>query len=106
MIRAAVAALLFAAIVLPTATTVPTPAAAQVTVSVEIGRGTQLSGRRRITCSEGASLLRRRGFQNISRVDCRGRYFVYRASRRSWRYEIAISSRDGQVVDFRRLHRR
>jgi len=83
----------------------PPPAAAQVSVTVEIGRGSHLSGRSRITCAEGERLLRQRGFRDVRRLDCRLRYFVYRATRGRSRYEIAIRARDGQVVDFRWLRR-
>lgn len=108
MIRTTLAALGLAAFtqLTPVAVVIPNSASAQVTVNIEIGRGTQLSGRRRITCAEGASLLRRRGFRDIRRVDCRGRYFIYRASRGGRRFEVAVSARNGQIVDFRRVQRR
>lgn len=106
MIRTTVASLGIAAMLLSTPVTIPAPASAQVTVNIDLGLGTHLSGRQRITCSRGEQLIRSRGFRNIRRLDCRGRYFVYRASRQGTRFEIALSSRDGQVVDFRRLGRR
>lgn len=105
MLRTLLAAVGLAAVSVLTPVTAPLPAAAQVTVTVEIGRGTYLGDRRRITCAEGEALLRRRGFRDIRRLDCRLRYFVYRASRGRNRYEIAIRARDGQVVDFRWLRR-
>jgi hypothetical protein len=105
MIRTTIASLGIAAMLLSVPATLPAPAAAQVSVNIDIGIGTQLSGRRRITCARGEQLIRRRGFRDVRRIDCRGRYFVYRASRRGSRFEIALSSRDGQVVDFRRVRR-
>jgi hypothetical protein len=51
-------------------------------------------------------LLRNRGFRDVRRVDCGGRFFVYRAWRGNTRFEIAIRASNGQVVDVRRLRRR
>lgn len=82
---------------------VPAPASAQISIDINIGRGSMLGGGRSISCSEGERLIRARGFSNIRRVDCRGRYFVYRATRRGSRFEIALHSRTGRVVDFTRL---
>jgi hypothetical protein len=53
-------------------------------VTIEINIGTNLNNGRAITCREGERLLRNRGFRDIRRMDCGGRFFVYRArSRRS-----------------------
>ena len=82
----------------------PNPAHA-VTVDINIGIGTNLSSGRRISCSRGEQLLRNRGFRDVRRIDCRGRHYVYRAWRRGNRYEIALRSRDGRVVDYRRIRR-
>ena len=106
MIRTTFASLGIAAMLLSAPVTIPAPAAAQVSINIDIGIGSHLSGRRRISCARGAELIREHGFRNVRRIDCRGRYFVYRAERRGNRFEIALSSRDGQVVDFRRLGRR
>lgn len=81
----------------------PTQANAQTSVSVNIGIGTNLNRGRGISCSQGERLLRNRGFRDVRRVDCRGRFFVYRAWRGNARFEIAIRQRDGRVVDMRRI---
>lgn len=64
---------------------------------------TSFEGRLRLrglaASTEGERLMRARGFHNIRRVDCRGRHFVYRATRRGARFEIALHSRDGRVGD-------
>jgi len=86
--------IMFAPAVLPTAADA---------VTVEINIGTILNGGRGISCSQGERMLRLRGFRDIRRVDCRGRFFVYRAWRGASRFEIAIRARDGRVVDKRRL---
>ena len=83
----------------------PTTANA-VTVNISIGNGTSLNFGRRISCVDGARLIRDRGFREVVPRDCRGRYFVYRASRARHRYEISIDSRNGRVADFRRMRRR
>lgn len=80
----------------------PTPAHA-VTVNIHIG--SNLNNGRPITCRDGERRLRNRGFRNIQRRDCRGRFFVYRATRDGRRFEITLNSRNGRVVDMRRLRR-
>jgi hypothetical protein len=74
-------------------------------VTVNINIGTNLSNGRGITCAQGERHLRNRGFRDVRRINCRGRYFVYRAWRGGNRFEIAVRSRDGRVVDVRRLRR-
>lgn len=82
---------------------VSTPAQA---VTININIGSDLNHGRRISCSQGERLLRNRGFRDVRRVDCRGRFFIYRAWRGNTRFEIAIRASNGQVVDVRRLRRR
>jgi hypothetical protein len=81
---------------------IPTPAQA---VTVNINIGTSLNNGRGISCAQGERLLRNRGFRDVRRINCRGRYFIYRAWRGGSRFEIAVRSRDGRVVDVRRLRR-
>jgi hypothetical protein len=78
----------------------PVPAGA---VTININIGTNLNYGRSISCSQGERLLRARGFRDVRRVDCRGRFFVYRATRNGRRFEIAIRASTGQVVDVRRI---
>jgi hypothetical protein len=80
----------------------PAPAHA---VSINIQIGSNLNAGRAITCSQGQRLIQNRGFRNVRRIDCRGRVFVYHATRGNGRFEIALSSRTGRVVDLRRLRR-
>jgi hypothetical protein len=81
---------------------VPTPAHA---VTVNINIGSNLNNGRPISCREGERRIRDRGFRDVRRVDCRGRFFVYRAWRGSQRFEIALDSRNGRVSDVRRIRR-
>lgn len=80
------------------------PATAR-SVTVNINVGSSISNGRGISCWEGERLLRNRGFRDIRRVDCRGRYFVYRGWRSGRRYEVVLRSRDGRVVSRRRISR-
>ena len=80
----------------------PTPAHA---LTIEINIGTSLNNGRAITCRDGERILRNRGFRNIRRVDCRGRFFVYQARRGAFLFEIGVAAHNGRVVDFRRLRR-
>ncbi|MDQ6435165.1 hypothetical protein RB623_14000 [Mesorhizobium sp. LHD-90] len=80
----------------------PTPAQA-VTVNITIG--SSLNSGRAITCRQGERILRSRGFRDIRRVDCRGRFLIYHGRRGGNRYEIAVSAHNGRVVDLRRIRR-
>jgi len=84
-----------------TSISVPTEASAQTHISISVG--TNLNRGRGISCSQGERLLRNRGFRDVRRIDCRGRFFIYRAWRGGSRFEIAIRQRDGRVVDMRRI---
>ncbi len=78
----------------------PAPAHA---VTVNITVGTNLNNGRAITCSQGQRLLRNRGFRDVQRVDCRGRFFIYHTRRGNSRFEVAVSSRTARVVEVRRI---
>jgi hypothetical protein len=86
------------------ATPLALPAPAQA-VTININIGTNLNNGRPITCREGEWRLRDRGFRDVRRIDCRGRFFVYRAWRNGQRFEIALNSRNGRVSDVRRIGR-
>jgi hypothetical protein len=79
------------------------PTEAEARVSIDINIGTNISLGRRISCSRGERLLRDRGFRNVSRRNCSGRYFIYRGTRRGSRWEIAVDSRNGRISDVRWL---
>ncbi|MGN6770214.1 MAG: hypothetical protein ACTHJQ_10285 [Rhizobiaceae bacterium] len=79
-----------------------TPAGA---VTVNINIGSSLNHGRAITCTQGQRLIQNRGFRDVRRVDCRGRFFVYRARRGGHRFEITLSAHTGRVTDFRRIRR-
>lgn len=80
----------------------PTPAQA---IEITLHNGSSFNTRRAITCREGERVLRQRGFREARRVDCHGRYFVYRAWRDGRQYEIALRARNGTVADMRRVGR-
>ena len=106
MIRTTAALLGIATLLVFTPVGAPTPAQAVVIdVNIGFGIGSNLNRGRRMSCREGERILRDRGWRNVRRIDCSGRNFVYRGSRRGNRYEVALRSRDGRVVDVRRLRR-
>jgi hypothetical protein len=81
------------------------PPEAKARVSIDINIGTNLNFGRRISCSQGERLLRNRGFRDVSRRNCSGRYFIYRGTRRGSRWEIAVQSRNGRIADVHWLRR-
>ncbi|MCX8568427.1 hypothetical protein [Aminobacter sp. MET-1] len=72
-------------------------------LDAQIAVGSSLNHGRAITCSQGQRLLQNRGFRDVRRVDCRGRFYIYHARRGSGRFEVALNSRTGRVVDLRRI---
>jgi len=102
MIRRVIASFTIVFGLLLTPAIMPVPANA---VTVNINIGSSINNGRGITCAQGERLLRNRGFRDVRRMDCRGRYFVYRAWRGNSRFEITIRSRDGRVVNMRRISR-
>jgi hypothetical protein len=92
----------FALLVLAAPGTLPTSASS---ITVNINVGSSISNGRGITCRDGERLLRNRGFRDVRRIDCRGRYFVYRGWRSGSRFEVVLRSRDGRVVSRRRISR-
>lgn len=78
----------------------PVPAQA---LEVSITVGSSLNHGRAISCSQGQRLLQNRGFRDVRRIDCRGRFFIYHARRGNARFEVALSSRTGRVTDLRRI---
>ncbi|MGB3537210.1 MAG: hypothetical protein WBA42_03550 [Mesorhizobium sp.] len=100
--RRSLLACLGLALCLAAPTLMSTPAQA-VTINLHVG--TSLNNGRAITCRDGERILRNRGFRDIRRVDCRGRFFIYHARRGAGRFEIAVSAHNGRVVDVRRIRR-
>lgn len=100
MIRRIVASLTIVIGLLLAPAIMPVPADA---VTVNINVGSSLNNGRGITCVQGERILRNRGFRDIRRIDCRGRYFVYRGWRGNRRFEITVRSSNGRVVNMRRI---
>ncbi|MGE0006752.1 MAG: hypothetical protein AB7S92_14300 [Parvibaculaceae bacterium] len=81
------------------------PAApAQAKVQIDITIGGTLWGKGKISCRQGARLLRDRGYYNVSMRDCRGRYYTYRAWRKNRYFQIAVDARNSRVVNRLRLN--
>jgi hypothetical protein len=68
--------------------------------------GTRINNGHRVSCRQGARLLRMRGFNNIRMLDCRGTHFLYRATRLGRSYDITVRSRDGRIVNVRIIRSR
>jgi hypothetical protein len=86
------------------AVTIAQPAVpAQAKVQIDITIGGTLWGKGKISCNQGARLLRDRGYYNISIRDCRGRHYNYRAWRNNRYFQITVDARNSRVVDRRRL---
>jgi hypothetical protein len=103
MSRATLTGVLLALFLVVEPLAVSTPAEA---VSINISIGSSVSGGRAISCAEGARRVRDRGFRNVRRIDCSGRYFIYRGWRGDRQYEIAVRRINGRVVDVHRIGRR
>jgi len=103
-VRSSLASFVLTLAVVASPVAVPREASAQI--GIQIGAGNSLNHGRPVTCNQGARLLRTRGFRDVNVVNCRGRYFTYRASRRAERFEIAVRQRDGRIVEMRRTSRR
>ncbi len=102
MLRSSLASFMLALAVVASPVAVPREASAQV--GIQFGGGNSLNHGRPVTCNQGARLLRTRGFRDISMVNCRGRYYTYRATRNGTRFEVSVRQRDGRIVDMRRLN--
>jgi hypothetical protein len=74
-------------------------AEAKVTINI----GISINKDRKLTCREGQRLLRLYGFRDIVRLDCNGRFYVYRGLGDRGRYEITLRAANGRVVDLRRI---
>jgi len=98
MLRSSLASFMLALAVVASPAAVPREASAQII----IGGGSSLNHGRPVTCNQGARLLRTRGFRDVTMINCRGRYYTYRATRSGARYEVSIRQRDGRIVDTRR----
>jgi len=66
-------------------------------VSIDIG------GRHRISCREGANIVRDAGFWRVRPIDCGGRVNRYRGLRHHRMFAITVSSRSGRIIDVQRI---
>lgn len=55
----------------------------------------------RVSCREGASILRERGFYRVRPIDCEGRTFTYLVRRHGDSFRVLVSSRTGRIVSVR-----
>jgi hypothetical protein len=53
----------------------------------------------RLSCREGRSVVRNRGFRRVQPLDCHGRTFTYVAHRHGDVFKVLVNSRTGRIVD-------
>ena len=74
------------------------PAQAGSGITIDLGGGG------RISCREGARIVRYNGFRDVRPIDCSGSSYSYRG-RRHGLFEITVRSRSGRITSVRRLRR-
>jgi hypothetical protein len=52
---------------------------------------------RRSTCDSAALAIREAGYRNIRAVDCAGRFYSYRATKRGRSYSLRVDTRSGRI---------
>jgi hypothetical protein len=57
-----------------------------------------------ISCSQGARIVYRAGYDYVRAIDCAGSYYSYRGDRAFRRYIIKVKSKNGTIVDVVRVH--
>lgn len=69
-------------------------------ITIDIGGGG------RISCREGARIVRYNGFRDVRPIDCSGSSYSYRGFRRHGLFEIRLRSKNGRITDVIRLRGR
>lgn len=62
-------------------------------------------GRGRISCRQGARIVRSAGFQRVRADDCRGTEYKYFGRQDRGLYRIVVNSRSGRIKDVDRVRR-
>jgi len=75
---------------------------AQAGINIDIVGG----GGGRISCREGARVVRYAGFRDVRPIDCSGSSYSYRGVRRHSLFEIRVRSKSGRISDVIRLRGR
>ncbi|WP_162914361.1 hypothetical protein [Taklimakanibacter lacteus] len=87
------------------------PAQADTDIDVGVGIGGGYSspdlhyayhGGGRISCRQGAHIVRSAGFRRVRPIECNGSEYSYRGFRRNSIFEIRVRSRNGRITDIRR----
>lgn len=81
------------------------PSLAGVDIDIGIGGGGGYGGGGRISCRQGARIVRSAGFRGVRAIDCYGREFSYRGFRRDRMFKIDVRSRNGRIVNIDRIGR-
>ncbi|MBI2719721.1 MAG: hypothetical protein HY245_09575 [Rhizobiales bacterium] len=56
----------------------------------------------RLTCAEGRRIVDRRDYDRVRAIDCRPRYYYYRASKAGRWYIVGLDSVTGRIVSVKR----
>ena len=70
-------------------------------VDIDVGIG----GQYRISCRRGANIVANAGFRRVRPIECSGREYTYRGSRRDSIFSITVKSRNGRIVSIDRIRR-
>lgn len=90
--------------VAPAAITAPAQAGVDIDIFIAPGPGIYIEpGPGYLSCRQVARRLFNRGYRNIGVIDCRGRSYVYRASRHHRWWQIKASSLNGRIIDVWRI---
>ena len=79
------------------------PANAKINIIIQIGPGSDFEpAPGRYSCRAVADSLYGNGFRNIRVLDCRGRSYVYAATRDGRRWTVWASSRTRRILEIQR----
>lgn len=83
-------------------------AGSDIDIGIGLGGGYHQPGVRyarsgRISCRQGARIVRYEGFKRVRAVDCDGSTYSYYGFQRGRMFQINVRSRDGSIRDVARL---
>ena len=85
----------------------PALAGSNIDIGIGLGGGYGEPGlhyiANRVSCRDGARIVRSAGFRNVRAVDCQGRNMTYYGTQRQRMFQIEVRSRDGSIRSVKRL---
>lgn len=73
------------------------PKGPKINLNFGLGYGNSYDGYDGISCGEGRSILRHRGFKRVHAMDCSGDVYAYSAIKRGRAVEVEVGS-DGRII--------